>query len=113
MGKQTREKMVETLYKDEGTSLVSPVFGAYGELFVCSNLQGRVNHVDQKEGKLQMVSDQFNTPTSMAFDPDGIMYVCDMAHGAICESKTSSRLSAHSCFPIQCVDGPQQLLRPL
>jgi len=151
MGKQTREKMVETLFKDEGTSLVSPVFDGDGELFVCSNLQGRVNHVDQKEGKLQMVSDQFNTPTSMAFDPDGIMYVCDMAHGAIlclrendevCEfvreyegkqfvgpnsmvfddqsnvfftdsgpiGETTLSNPRGSVF---CVDGPQQLLRPL
>ena len=147
------------LTSEPGTSLVSPVLDADGELFVCSNLQGKVNHVDQTEGKLQvpspalplhqilehelfvecrvdcvvqsrlgeaesvkidqtrspvlkrclpktlastpdrllcwqMVSDQFNTPTSIAFDPDGIMYVCDMAHGAIREcSHNPSRCS--------------------
>jgi len=31
----------------------------------------------------QMVTDMLNTPTSVSFDPDGMMYICDMAHGAI------------------------------
>ena len=147
------------LTSEPGTSLVSPVLDADGELFVCSNLQGKVHHVDQKEGKLQvpspalplhqilehelfecrvdcvvqsrlgeaesvkidqthspvlkrclpktlastpdrlcwpMVSDQFNTPTSIAFDPDGIMYVCDMAHGAIRECSQNPS-DAHAC----------------
>ena len=32
-----------------------------------------------------MVTDMLNTPTSVSFDADGMMYICDMAHGAICE----------------------------
>jgi len=138
---------------EAGSSLTCPVHDADGELFVCANTQGKVHHVDteESEAKIQVVSDQFNTPTSIAFDPDGIMYVCDMAHGAIlclrendelCEfvreyegkqfvgpntmvfddqsnvfftdsgplGETSLSNPKGSVF---CVDGPQQLLRPL
>jgi len=151
MGKIEHKMASTVLTSEPGTSLVSPVLDADGELFVCSNLQGKVHHVDQSEGKLQMVSDQFNTPTSIAFDPDGIMYVCDMAHGAIlclrendevCEFVreyegkqflgpnsmifddqsnvyfTDSGPMGESTLSnpkgsVFCVDGPQQLLRPL
>merc|ERR1712166_1343468 len=135
-----------------GSSVTSPVFDTDGELFICSNLQGKVFHVDGKEkATLQMVTDQLNTPSSIAFDPDGMMYVCDMAHAAIlclrendelCEFvreyegkqfvgpncmifDSSSNVYFTDSGPIGettlakprgsvfCVDGPQQLLRPL
>merc|ERR1711988_953818 len=84
MGRLKRSRMAPLL--EAGSSLVSPVYDADKELFVCSNLEGKIYHVDtsnEGEPKTQLVTDQFNTPTSIAFDPDGIMYVCDMAHGAI------------------------------
>eukprot|EP00658_Telonema_sp_P-2_P085199 TRINITY_DN9665_c0_g1_i2.p2 TRINITY_DN9665_c0_g1~~TRINITY_DN9665_c0_g1_i2.p2 ORF type:complete len:139 (+),score=33.46 TRINITY_DN9665_c0_g1_i2:138-554(+) len=68
---------------ESGSSLTAPTFDADGELFVCSNMEGKVQHVGEKA--LQQVSDEFNTPSSIGFDCDGMMYVCDMAHGAVCE----------------------------
>jgi len=69
------------------TALCSPVFDSEGMLFVSANLQGKVYHLSEGEGEatgsLAMVTDMLNTPTSVAFDPDGMMYICDMAHGAI------------------------------
>merc|ERR1711990_335729 len=67
------------------TPLCSPVLDADGQLFVCSNLQGKVHHVAEGDGasQLAMVTDMLNTPTSVSFDADGMMYICDMAHGAV------------------------------
>jgi len=56
-----------------------------GQLFVTANLQGKVHHVAEADGgsQLAMVTDMLNTPSSVTFDADGMMYICDMAHGAI------------------------------
>jgi len=84
-----KPKLAETMAQvcSAGTSLCSPVYDAEGMLFVASNLQGKVFHLSEGEGDesgtLAMVTDMLNTPTSVAFDPDGMMYLCDMAHGAI------------------------------
>merc|ERR1712054_4246 len=86
MGRQT---MVAAKLCDGDTPLCSPVIDAEGQLFVSSNLHGKIFHVadpDKSQGdtsQLAMVTDMLNTPTSVGFDADGMMYVCDMAHGAI------------------------------
>jgi len=75
---------VTKLYEVD-TPVCSPVLDAESQLFVATNLQGKIHHVSEGDGgyQLAMVTDMLNTPTSVGFDADGMMYVCDMAHGAI------------------------------
>merc|ERR1712196_472940 len=67
------------------TPLCSPVTDADGQVFVSANLQGKIHHIAEADGgsQLAMVTDMLNTPSSVTFDADGMMYICDMAHGAI------------------------------
>jgi len=67
------------------TPLCSPVLDAEGQLFVSANLQGKIFHIAEADGESQlaMVTDMLNTPSAVSFDADGMMYICDMAHGAI------------------------------
>jgi len=83
MGKERR--IMATKLCDAETPLCSPVFDSEGQLFVAANLQGKIHHVAEGDGgcQLAMVTDMLNTPSSVSFDPDGMMYICDMAHGAI------------------------------
>jgi len=71
------------------TPLCSPIVDAENQMFVAANLQGKIHHVAEGDdgNQLSMVTDMLNTPTSVSFDPDGMMYICDMAHGAICTSR--------------------------
>merc|ERR1711934_1092438 len=83
MGKRA---MAASLAVQSDTPLCSPVIDVEGQLFVAANLQGKIHHVSEDDGgncQLSMVTDMLNTPTSVSFDPDGMMYICDMAHGAI------------------------------
>merc|ERR1712178_249636 len=66
-------------------AVCSPVVDAEGQLFVATNLTGKIHHVSEGDGshQLAMVTDMLNTPTSVGFDAAGMMYICDMAHGAI------------------------------
>jgi len=67
------------------TPLCSPIMDADGQVFVSANLQGKIHHVAEADGssQLAMVTDMLNTPSCVNFDADGMMYICDMAHGAI------------------------------
>merc|ERR1711907_127256 len=83
MGKRA---MSASLAVQSDTPLCSPVVDAEGQLFVAANLQGKIDHVSEDDGgncQLAMVTDMLNTPSSVSFDPDGMMYICDTAHGAI------------------------------
>jgi len=74
-------KLVET-----DTPVCSPILDESGEWFVSANLQGKIYHVAKTDGgacELAMVTDMLNTPSAVSFDADGMMYICDMAHGAI------------------------------
>jgi len=67
------------------TAVCSPIVDIEGQIFVATNLTGKIHHVSQGDDSYQlaMVTDMLNTPTSVGFDADGVMYICDMAHGAI------------------------------
>merc|ERR1711998_788629 len=74
-------KLVET-----DTPVCSPILDESGEWFVSANLQGKIHHIAKSDGgtcELAMVTDMLNTPSAVSFDADGMMYICDMAHGAI------------------------------
>merc|ERR1711934_180072 len=78
---QAMAKLVET-----DTPVCSPILDESGEWFVSANLQGKIYHVAKTDGgacELAMVTDMLNTPSAVSFDADGMMYICDMAHGAI------------------------------
>merc|ERR1712070_249555 len=81
MGRLAMAKLV----CEADTPLCSPVMDSEGQLFVTANLQGKVHHVAEGDntGQLAMGTDMLNTPSAVSFDADGMMYICDMAHGAI------------------------------
>merc|ERR1711939_927833 len=78
-------RIMATKLCDAETPLCSPVFDSEGQLFVAANLQGKIHHVAEADGgsQLAMVTDMLNTPSAVSFGADGMMYICDMAHGAI------------------------------
>jgi aspartate beta-hydroxylase len=78
--------MAETLVSDPSlVGVTSPTIGPDGALLVASSTSGDVQQVDAASGAVEPLFNTGGAPSSLAFDGDGTLIVCDAAHATVFE----------------------------